>query len=404
MPAPTPLVTGYYKYTDIWYKVLPACDRDPLKGVLAHDALVHPDNPLHTEGIEGISLFKGTFPDGESRLLFSSRQIDYIRLWLKEMGLTREIIPLPHSDCLLTPSELSAVSPSNYRDGSSLHDAVKVIDKENKRLKGSHPRLLSRRDAFERVRTFWAAKTGTWCALDFESWERENTLITEFGYSAVHWHEGKEVEDRGHFVVAENKSYRNGNYVADNRDNYRFGKSVDISLAALKRKISKLVTDMHNYGPVYLVFHDPSQDLKLLKLLGAPVEAAVAELPNETPSEGIFIVDSAMLFGALMGEGNNTRSLEQVCNHLRVEVEEASLHNAGNDAHFTLLALREMASGETLETQRERRWPNQTGTGGKPGVMVDLTPYDKFSDSSDEEDSRASGPYNTKTGFLKESL
>ena len=63
---------------------------------------------------------------GESRLLFSSAQVDYIRYWLHAMQLTKEIIPLPYSDCLLTESNLRNVSPVVYHDGGSLRNAIKV--------------------------------------------------------------------------------------------------------------------------------------------------------------------------------------------------------------------------------------------------------------------------------------
>ena len=58
-------------------------------------------------------------------------------------------------------------------------------------------------------------------------------------------------------------------------------------------------------------------------------------LPEETPAEGIHIIDTTVLFAALEGsEDNNTRGLEQVCRHLKIPVEY--LHNAGNDAHVCL--------------------------------------------------------------------
>ena len=63
---------------------------------------------------------------GESRLLFSSAQVDYIRYWLHAIGLTKEMIPLPYSDCLLTASDLRNVSTANYKDGGTLRNAVKV--------------------------------------------------------------------------------------------------------------------------------------------------------------------------------------------------------------------------------------------------------------------------------------
>ena len=73
-----------------------------------------------------MSAATGTFATGESRLLFSSAQVDYIRYWLHTMQLTKDVIPLPYSDCLLTESNLRNVSPVVYRDGGSLRNAIKV--------------------------------------------------------------------------------------------------------------------------------------------------------------------------------------------------------------------------------------------------------------------------------------
>ena len=42
------------------------------------------------------------------------------------MKLTKTIIPLPYSDCLLTESNLYRVSPIAYTDGISLKQAIKV--------------------------------------------------------------------------------------------------------------------------------------------------------------------------------------------------------------------------------------------------------------------------------------
>ncbi len=91
------------------------------------------------------------------------------------------------------------------------------MEKFNKKLKGSNPLLMSRRLAFERVRTFWAKKKGVWCAIDFEGWEMEHTMITEFGWSIIRWENGEEVADHGHLQIKEALGYRNGKYVADKR-------------------------------------------------------------------------------------------------------------------------------------------------------------------------------------------
>lgn len=44
------------------------------------------------------------------------------------MKLTKGIVPLPYSDCLLTESLLKTVSPVVYSDGFTLRNAIKVAD------------------------------------------------------------------------------------------------------------------------------------------------------------------------------------------------------------------------------------------------------------------------------------
>jgi len=263
MARDTPVITGYYRYTDIWFEWHQALDDSrALKAILAHDCLVHPDHPLHVEGIDGVQMYMGTFVTGESRLLFSSAQVDYIRYWLHAMQLAKEVIPLPYSDCLLTESNLRNVSPVVYHDGGSLRNAIKKIDKNNKRLKGSNPVLTSRRELFERSRTFWAEKKGVWCALDFEAWELDHTVLTEFGWRLFGWKNGKEVEEAGHLIVDEHQKYRNSKYVPEHRYNYTFGKSEIVKKPVFKSKICAFVSSLSHYGPVFLVFHDNNQDIK----------------------------------------------------------------------------------------------------------------------------------------------
>ena len=71
---------------------------------------------------------------------------------------------------------------------------------------------------FECVRTLWRAESGIWLAIDFEAWEYEHDMLTEFGYSLVRREDGQLKEERGHWIVEECRSYRNGKYVPDKRD------------------------------------------------------------------------------------------------------------------------------------------------------------------------------------------
>jgi hypothetical protein len=94
---------------------------------------------------------------------------------------------------------------------------LQQIEKNNKRLKGADPMLKTRREIFERVRTLWVEKVGVWCALDFEAWDRDHTMLTEFGWSFVRWIDGQQVEEQGHLIVKEYRHYTN-TFVLNNRE------------------------------------------------------------------------------------------------------------------------------------------------------------------------------------------
>ncbi|KIK68033.1 hypothetical protein GYMLUDRAFT_36845 [Collybiopsis luxurians FD-317 M1] len=385
-------VTGYYRYTDIWFKwpeTIAKQDQESaeaIKAVLAHDALCSNENPLHMDGIDGAQLFIGTLKSGENRLLFSSKQVEYVRYWIHAIGMTRSPVPLPYSNCLLREQDLRGVSPQVFKSGSDLRTATKQIDKNNKSIKKSNdPPLTFRRNTFERARTLWQGKVGIWCALDFEAWEMEAQMITEFGFALIRWEDGKEVRDEGHLVVKEYQGYTNSKYVRGNRDNYKWGTSEVVTKKEFKARIQKLFHDLRSNDHVFLVFHDSNSDIKYLK--SPMIEVDLTGLSYTLPSgpstgTGTFVVDTADLFGGLQGEGNNSRGLEQVCNQLGLKTE--FLHNAGNDAHYTLAACIEMASGDAVDIQRDKRWPGRT----KPGTLtVEIDDMDnEDSEGSDLED------------------
>jgi hypothetical protein len=91
-----------------------------------------------------------------------------------------------------------------------------MIDKNNRKLKGADSALNARRLVFERVRSLWSEQRGVWCAVDFEAWDMEHNVITEFGWSTMRWVDGVPVEDMGHLIVGEHRGYTN-HFVPENR-------------------------------------------------------------------------------------------------------------------------------------------------------------------------------------------
>ncbi|KAH9179697.1 hypothetical protein EDB89DRAFT_2110991 [Lactarius sanguifluus] len=306
----TKVIHGFYRYTDIWNKVLKYKeDGYALKAIIAHDALVHPDHPLRLEGKQGIELSIGTLENGEARLLFSSAAVR----------------------------------------------KPQMIDKNNRKLKGSDSNLNARRLMFERIRSLWSEQRGAWCAVDFEAWDLDHRVITEFGWSMF----------------------------------YHYGQSEDVTLKQLRERIHNMIQSTRKPGPLFLVFHDNHEDLKYLRSpeIEAPLEDLSFFLPEScaeaeaSDTNKIYVIDTSELFAALEGDsGGQKRSLERVCRLLQIKSEFTQhLHNAGNDARCTHLVLKEMASGDPLDMQRTARWPLHTSTNG--GLRVRFSKEDEDSDA-----------------------
>jgi hypothetical protein len=412
----TKIIHGFYRYTDIWFEWNQALkyqeDGYAVKAILSHDALVHPDHPLRLEGKQGIELSIGTLENGEARLLFSSAQVEYIRYWLHTMGFTKELIPLPYSDCLLTSSRLQNHSPVIFKTGGDLRQSLKMIDKNNRKLKGTDSNLNARRLMFERVRALWSEQRGVWCAVDFEAWDLDHRVITEFGWSMVSWHDGEPVEDMGHLIIAKHRKYTN-HYVPENKRNYHHGQSKDVTLKQLREHIHDMIQSTRKPGPLFLVFHDNHEDLKYLRSseIEAPLEDLSFFLPEScaeaeaSDTNKVYVIDTSELFAALEGDsGGQKRSLERVCRLLQIKSEFTQhLHNAGNDARCTHLALKEMAGGDPLDMQRTARWPQHTSANS--GLRVRFSKEDEDSDalpSDDDDDDITAGPYDPRTGRLRE--
>ena len=88
--------------------------------------------------------------------------------------------------------------------------------------------LGTRRLNFDRARAFWEAKRGAWLAIDFEAWDRDHTVLLEFGYSSVQWCDGEKIEDNGHLIVKEHKKYFN-TYVSNFREVRATKRDVDFT-------------------------------------------------------------------------------------------------------------------------------------------------------------------------------
>lgn len=73
-------------------------------------------------------LSTGTLHSGKVRLLWSTKQVEYIRYWLHNMGYTRNLLPIPSSDILLTESEFKNREACYYKTPEAIKRALRVRD------------------------------------------------------------------------------------------------------------------------------------------------------------------------------------------------------------------------------------------------------------------------------------
>ncbi|KZS97943.1 hypothetical protein SISNIDRAFT_546969 [Sistotremastrum niveocremeum HHB9708] len=261
-----PVIHGFYRYTDIifeWHTAFqdrPVIER-ALKAFISPHCVTRKEHPFNKDA-KGAEFWMGTLPNGEQRLLYSSAQVEYARYWLKEMGFTNgALIPIPDSSYLLRPgTELQAVSPVYYNDAAKLKNATKDVDKNNKRLKrikNAHTGRIQ----FERIRNAWNEKVGTWCAIDFEWWERQPNPMTEVGLSSVVFENGLESTASRHLIFQENRLCRNI-YSPQNREHFLFGESQTLPKKQITGELDIYLRTASARGPVFLIFHDQTGDIK----------------------------------------------------------------------------------------------------------------------------------------------
>ncbi|KAG9042678.1 hypothetical protein FS837_010499 [Tulasnella sp. UAMH 9824] len=380
-------VIGYYRYTDImfeWHKTCPEDSVEQLKAFMYPGCLTSPENPLVAGG-EGLQIWQATMrANNEIRLLYSSAQIEYIRYWLYEMGITPQKIPIPRSQYIIPEDQLMNITPRIFKSDSELKKAQKDLVKTNKRLKGVDSGMQAMRETFEKVRKLYQTpeKTATWCAIDLEDWEYDHKIITEFGYSLVQWDGQEEKRERGHWTVA--GTPHNGVYVPDARDYYHYGDTVQLSKTDFIARINAFLSGLAERGPLFLVFHDPTSDVKDLNLLHISVIKDMRyTLPDPVPTPGVYCIDTRKVFSALEGV-KEPKSLSRICRILGLR-DFYHFHNAGNDAEYTLQCLISMASGAPIDAQREARWPTRPGD-LPPNVKREYARESRPEDESDWED------------------
>ncbi|KAH7038752.1 hypothetical protein BKA57DRAFT_370782, partial [Linnemannia elongata] len=160
-------------------------------------------------------------------------------------------------------------------------------------------------------------------SVDIESHEHNHDRILEIGWSI--WDSGVHKFMDKHYAISDYRHLKNGKFVADRRDRFMFGETVwenlQGSIAAFQQDLEKAVR-RNELGRFVLIAHDMTSDMKYLSGMGV------------TFPEGMIQFDTVEMNAARVGDSNTKTGLGKLLDEL--EIENYCLHNAGNDAHYTL--------------------------------------------------------------------
>ncbi|CAB4255231.1 similar to Saccharomyces cerevisiae YDR514C Protein of unknown function that localizes to mitochondria [Maudiozyma barnettii] len=188
-------------------------------------------------------------------------------------------------------------------------------------------------------------------SFDIEAFELDNSVVTEVGISIFDPRENMTglvpITRNFHIIVSEALSLRNKKWVCDLKECYLMGQSLVLNLNETVEFIQSLINyymvesteESRTWNRAY-VGHNIDGDIKWLQNIG--VEIPFVNKLNKTlneSSKGIpYVLDTMKLYNGCYGP--NGGSLGKI---LRLfGLPHAFLHNAGNDAHYTLELLMHM--------------------------------------------------------------
>ncbi|KAK3504969.1 QDE-2-interacting protein [Neurospora crassa] len=192
-------------------------------------------------------------------------------------------------------------------------------------------------------------KSVVFVAIDLEAYELDQSIITEVGLAILDTAEITNVAPgegsknwfdfikARHIRVKEFSWAQNSRHVQGRAEYFDFGESEFIEVTKIARVLKETIEGESSIGgegakrPVVLVFHDQSQDLKYIRMLGYDVASA---------DNILEVVDTREMYQYL-SRSNNASKLSNVCGFL--DISWKNMHNAGNDAVYTLQAMMGLA-------------------------------------------------------------
>ncbi|PPJ53661.1 hypothetical protein CBER1_00896 [Cercospora berteroae] len=179
-------------------------------------------------------------------------------------------------------------------------------------------------------------------AIDCEAFEMDQSKVTEVGISTIDTTSVRALQPQSygqsypliassHYRIKEHGHLRNRRYSKGNPNNFQHGKTAWVSIEEAREVLRAMLEDVESTREVVLVGHALKNDLAYLRRLGIDALA----IPNV-----VLQLDTQRI----ATPKRLTPGLGKLLTALAIPAD--NLHNAGNDAHFTLRAVLEIARKE----------------------------------------------------------
>ncbi|KAI8393669.1 uncharacterized protein BYT42DRAFT_488932 [Radiomyces spectabilis] len=226
------------------------------------------------------------------------------------------------------------IQPSPVGDKNMYSRLLQKVKKRNKTAET----LRKAVEEWQTAKNLVQAKQHVFISIDIEAYEIDHSILLEIGWSMYDSKNDKYLDQ--HYLNNAYRHLNNGKYVDDMKLRFMFGTSVwcnfKQALAELRKDLDWAVA---RDGGFVLVGHGLDSDLKYLRKQNFmwPGRPGQPDTMDVSQSAVVTILNTDTIFGATIRDMHNPPSLGRTLTLLNIDTW--CLHNAGNDAHYTLVLL-----------------------------------------------------------------
>ncbi|EPB86785.1 hypothetical protein HMPREF1544_06401 [Mucor circinelloides 1006PhL] len=237
--------------------------------------------------------------------------------------------------------QLESLTPAEYEIIDRFEAFTpNILSKGHQRAKKKTKQLTRIRQAHEEAalaKRLVNSSNYVFVSIDIEAYEKDHSILLEIGWSMYDASTNTCMDQ--HYINDQYRHLLNGQFVEDQKERFNYGTSVWCSL---KQALIELRKDLDwavkRDGGFVLVGHGLDSDLKYLAeqnfLWPGRHGGDVASIED---SAKVTILNTDTIYGASINDLHNPPSLGRTL--ALFHIDTWNLHNAGNDAHYTLLLL-----------------------------------------------------------------